>query len=178
MKEVNLKNLKSEGVFDNSNLKKKKAGLNKNSLSAKRKSKSFRRKGKEMILTDVKAQTVANGIKEYLLNNFRISSFHVYEIKTRPFNAELFIGEPIDNDALIMSYFAHYKTEVYISATGINSSDIKSRLVTQMIIDRTNCFLIVFDSFFLETFNDEKRIYSLIEYIYNYIYKTLKTERR
>ena len=187
MKDVNLKDLKMTGVSkvcpDGGRHKKDKPVI-----SSPVKQKKFVRQRKDMILNDDKSGSENNRdrhqqMNEYLFYNYKVSGIHIYAIETKPvFKAELFIGDPLDNEALIMSYYAHNNTEVLTSALGVYSPEIKSRMITQMYIDSVDfksfinkTFLIIFDSMILEAFRNEKKRYCLMEYTHKLL--TLKLKR-
>ena len=185
MKDVNLKDLKMTGVSkvcpDGGRHKKDKPVI-----SSPVKQKKFVRQKKDMILSDNKSNDSSDSyqrMKNYLSNNYKVSKIHIYTIETKPaFRAELFMGVPLDNEALIMSYYAHNNTEVLTSALGVYSPEIKSRMITQMYIDSVDfksfinkTFLIIFDSMILEAFKNEKKRYCLMEYTHKLL--TLKLKR-
>lgn len=172
MKDINLKDIKTTGVFTRT----KKNPKRKLSHNIRRK-KFLGSKSKKMIITG----TNHNGniaANEDVFRKYGISSHHIYTIETHPFKANLVIGEPLDNEALIMSYYAQNKIEVHMSAMGIgiNSPSVKSRLIFRMVID-LYFYLIVYDSLILEAFRNDNDIHALIKYSYEYLSK-LKTERR
>ena len=182
MKDVNLKNLKTTGVYTHSNKKPKE---NKPIIREK-KSFSLGRK-KDMIISDSSQENSHDRhqqMKEYLLYNFRISGIHIYTVETHPFKAKLVMGEPLDNEALIMSYYAHNNTEVFTSALGIHSPEVKSRMITQMYIESVDFrsyigkdYLIIYDSKILEAFRNQKDMYILMEYTHKCLTGKLKTGR-
>lgn len=182
MKDVNLKNLKTTGVYTHSNKKPKE---NKPIIREK-KSFSLGRK-KDMIISDSSQENSRDRhqqMKEYLLYNFRISGIHIYTVETHPFKAKLVMGEPLDNEALIMSYYAHNNTEVFTSALGIHSPEVKSRMITQMYIEAVDFrsyigkdYLIIYDSKILEAFRNQKDMYILMEYTHKCLTGKLKTGR-
>lgn len=182
MKDVNLKNLKTTGVYTHSNKKPKE---NKPIIREK-KSFSLGRK-KDMIIYDSSQENSRDRhqqMKEYLLYNFRISGIHIYTVETHPFKAKLVMGEPLDNEALIMSYYAHNNTEVFTSALGIHSPEVKSRMITQMYIESVDFrsyigkdYLIIYDSKILEAFRNQKDMYILMEYTHKCLTGKLKTGR-
>ena len=183
MKDVNLKNLKTTGVYTHSNKKPKEK---KSDIIREKKSFSLGRK-KDMIISDSSQENSRDRhqqMKEYLLYNFRISGIHIYTVETHPFKAKLVMGEPLENEALIMSYYANSNTEVLISALGVQSSTLKSRMVTQMHIENVDFrnyigknYLIVFDSLLLEAFRNQKDMYILMEYTHKCLTGKLKTGR-
>lgn len=185
MKDVDLKNLKTTGVYTHSNITLKK----KSTVSKSRKSFSFDSlvRKKEMRMTGDKfpgERDKNQSMKEYLSLNFKISGIHIYTVETYPFRARLVMGEPLDNEALIMSYYAHNNTEVITSALGIHSPEVKSRMITQMYIEAVDFrsyigkdFLIIFDSMILEAFKGEKDVYNLLEYTHKCLTGKLKTGR-
>lgn len=183
MKDVNLKNLKTTGVYTHSNKKPKEK---KSDIIREKKSFSLGRK-KDMIISDSSQENSRDRhqqMKEYLLYNFRISGIHIYTVETHPFKAKLVMGEPLENEALIMSYYANSNTEVLISALGVQSSTLKSRMVTQMHIENVDFrnyigknYLIVFDSLLLEAFRNQKDMYILMEYTHKCLIGKLKTGR-
>lgn len=183
MKDVNLKNLKTTGVHTHSNKKPKE---NKPIIREK-KSFSLGRK-KDMIISDSSQENSPEkdkyqAMKKYLFNYFKVTKIHIYTIETHPFKATLVMGEPLENEALIMSYYANSNTEVLISALGVQSSTLKSRMVTQMHIENVDFrnyigknYLIVFDSLLLEAFKNKKDMYILMEYIHKCLAGKLKKE--
>lgn len=182
MKDVNLKNLKTTGVYTHSNKKPKE---NKPIIREK-KSFSLGRK-KDMIISDSSQENSRDRhqqMKEYLLYNFRISGIHIYTVETHPFKAKLVMGEPLDNEALIMSYYSHNNIEVFTSALGIHSPEVKSRMITQMYIEAVDFrsyigkdYLIIYDSKILEAFRNQKDMYILMEYTHKCLTGKLKTGR-
>lgn len=186
MKDVNLKNLNKMSVSKvshNGILHKKDK-----TISSPVKQKKFVKKRKDMILSDNQPHNDSDSyhrMKSYLSNNYKVSKIHIYTIETKPvFKAELFIGDPLDNEALIMSYYAHNNTEVLFSALGVYSPEIKSRMITQMYIDSVDfksfidkTFLIIFDSMILEAFRNEKNRYNLMEYTHKLLTLNLKRGR-
>ena len=183
MKDVNLKNLKTTGVYTHSN---KKTKEKKSDIIREKKSFSLGRK-KDMIISDSSQENSRDRhqqMKEYLLYNFRISGIHIYTVETHPFKAKLVMGEPLDNEALIMSYYAHNNTEVFTSALGIHSPEVKSRMITQMYIESVDFrsyigkdYLIIYDSKILEAFRNQKDMYILMEYTHKCLTSKLKTGR-
>lgn len=184
MKDVDLKNLKTTGVHTHSNLDK--VTKEKKPIIPKDK-KTFVLGGrKEMIMTGNKSEGRDNfqQMKVYLSNFFKVSKIHVYAVNEHPFKAKLVMGEPLDNEALIMSYCAFSQTEVFMSALGVQSSEIKSRMITQMHIESVdfrnyigNNFLIIFDSMILEAFKNKKDARLLMEYTHKCLTGKLKTGR-
>ena len=182
MKDVNLKNLKTTGVYTHSNKKPKEK---KNDIFREKKDFSLGRK-KDMIISNSSQENNSDRyqiMKKYLRNNFNISGIHIYTVETHPFKANLIIGEPLDNEALVMSYYSYNNTEILTSALGIHSVEIKSRMITQIYIEAVDFrsyigknYLIIYDSKILEAFRDRKDINILMEYTYKNLTNKLKQE--